>query len=57
MWHCRDNMLENSGHRIKKGQKFIECYYLEKVKEVQGKVQYKLVKDVAFALPGQVFYS
>ena len=56
---CRiaeDNMLDNSGNSIKKRQKFLECYYLEKVKKVLGKMQYKPVKDVVFVLPGQVFY-
>ena len=35
---AEDNMLDNSGHSIKKGQKYLECYYLEKVKEVQSAV-------------------
>ena len=31
---AEDSMLDNSGHSIKKGQKYLQCYHLEKVKEV-----------------------
>lgn len=53
---AEDKMLDNSGHSIKKWQKYQECYYSEKFKEVRGKVQYKLVKDVVFVLPRHMLY-
>ena len=51
---AKDDIFYGYNHMIKKGMKYLNCNYLEKPKEIRGKVCYRMLRDFVFVLPGHV---
>ena len=49
-----DMVVDDYRHIIQKGDKYIDCNYLEKVKEKHGHIYYKCLSKTVFVLPAQV---
>ena len=49
-----DMMVDDYCHIIQKGDKYINCNYLEKVKEKHGRKYCKCLPKTAYVLPAQV---
>ena len=47
-------MVDDYRHIIQKGDKYIACNYLEKVKEKHGHIYYKCLSKTVYVLPPQV---
>ena len=51
---AEEDFANKYNHIISKGNTYITCQYLEKIKEKSGRVYYKLLKDSIYVLPAQV---
>ena len=51
---AEEDFANKYNHIISKGNTYITCQYLEKIKEKSGCVYYKLLKDSIYVLPAQV---
>ena len=49
-----DMMVDDYRRIIQKGDKYIGCNYLEKVKEKHGRIYYKSLSKTVYVLPAQV---
>ena len=54
-----EDIKDGYKHQTDAGQRYLKCYYLEKVKEKKKHklVTYKCIEKIVYVLPYQVFYS
>ena len=52
---AEEKIADKCNHIISKGNTYITCQYLEKIKEKRGSMYCKLLKDSIYVLPAQVF--
>ena len=51
---AEEEIADKYNHIISKGNTYITCQYLKKIKEKRGRVYYKHLKDSIYVLPAQV---